>query len=112
MPFVATTGHARLLPRLRGLDRHVAALGEAGRVIVTDVYGARESIAGIQSMGGLEGLLADQVRNAAPCEYISSHSDIIQRLTFELSAEPQEVAILTLGAGRVTSLGPQLLRQL
>jgi len=93
-------------------DALVVALGEADRVIVTDVYGARESLVGLQSMGGLEGLLAEQVRRAVPCEYISSHSDIIQRLTFELSAEPKEVAILTLGAGRVTSLGPQLLRQL
>merc|ERR1719443_441483 len=47
-------------------DDLVLALGEADRVIVTDVYGARESIAGIQSMGGLEGLLADQVRMRCP----------------------------------------------
>ena len=93
-------------------DSLASALGEADRVIVTDVFGARESLAGFQSMGGLESLLAERVRDAAPSEYISSQADIVQCLAFELSAEPQEVVILTMGAGSVTSLGPRLLRQL
>lgn len=82
------------------------ALADADVAVVTDVYGARE-----EPVPGVSGqLVADAVQAAAGhAEYVPSGAavpDVVAALAHEGDT------VLTLGAGDITELGPQILRQL
>lgn len=82
------------------------ALAAADIVVVTDVYAARES-----PMAGVTGeLVADAAASGlAPVYYVPRRADLTSRVSSLL--EPGDV-VLTLGAGDVTRVGPELLQGL
>ena len=84
------------------------ALGQADRIVVTDVYGAGE-----EPVPGVTGkLVADAVCNGfpgRPVAYLPHRADLVSYLAS--SARPGDV-ILTLGAGDVTSIGDELLTRM
>ena len=84
------------------------AFGDADRVVVTDVYGAGEDPA-----PGITGkLVADSVCShlpGRPVAYLPHRDELIAYLT--QSARPGD-ALLTLGAGDITSVGDELLQRL
>ncbi len=90
--------------------QHGAAMGQAlaaaDIVVVTDVYAARES-----PMAGVTGeLVADAAASGlAPVYYVPRRADLTSRVSSLL--EPGDV-VLTLGAGDVTRVGPELLQSL
>ena len=90
--------------------QHGAAMGEAlaaaDIVLVTDVYAARES-----PMAGISGkLVADAAaRGRSPVHFVAERADVTARVAALL--EPGDV-VLTLGAGDVTRVGPELLQRL
>ncbi len=90
--------------------QHGAAMGQAlaaaDIVVVTDVYAARES-----PMAGVTGeLVADAAASGlAPVYYVPRRADLTSRVSSLL--EPGDV-VLTLGAGDVTRVGPELLQGL
>lgn len=81
------------------------AFGDADRVVITDVYGARE-----QPVPGVSGkLIADAVCARLPgraVAYFPHRDELISYLV--ASARPGD-AVLTLGAGDITSLGEEFL---
>lgn len=99
---------ARLLPDF------APAFSAADRVIVTQVYAARE-----ENVWGITGAnLADEI-TGPPAVYIPSFEKVLERLSWEITATAvdssrtqEEIVVLTLGAGDVTRLGPQLLATL
>ena len=90
--------------------QHGAAMGEAlaaaDIVLVTDVYAARES-----PMAGISGkLVADAAaRGRSPVHFVAERADLTARVAALL--EPGDV-VLTLGAGDITRVGPELLQRL
>ena len=90
--------------------QHGAAMGEAlaaaDIVLVTDVYAARES-----PMAGISGkLVADAAaRGRSPVHFVAERADVTARVATLL--EPGDV-VLTLGAGDITRVGPELLQRL
>ena len=90
--------------------QHGAAMGEAlaaaDIVVVTDVYAARESpVAGITGQ-----LVADAASGGrSPVHFVAERADLTGRVASLL--EPGDV-VLTLGAGDVTRVGPELLQRL
>ncbi|MDQ4064448.1 MAG: UDP-N-acetylmuramate--L-alanine ligase [Actinomycetota bacterium] len=81
------------------------AFDDADRVVITDVYGAGEA-----PMPGVTGkLVADAVAERARGRAVAylPHRDDLSRYV-ATSARPGDV-VLTLGAGDITTLGPQLL---
>jgi UDP-N-acetylmuramate--alanine ligase len=79
------------------------ALGAADRVLVLDVFGARE-----QPLAGVSGaLVAEHV--GVPVQYLPDFSAVPDRVA-EL-ASPGDV-VITMGAGDVTMLGPEILNSL
>ncbi|GAB3542925.1 UDP-N-acetylmuramate--alanine ligase [Actinopolyspora lacussalsi] len=87
-------------------DEFGAALAEADEVVVLDVYGARE-----QPQPGVSGrLIADAV--PLPPERVHYEPSIteVAPLTAEL-ARPGDI-VLTMGAGDVTMLGPEILTEI
>ena len=90
--------------------QHGAAMGEAlaaaDIVLVTDVYAARES-----PMAGISGkLVADAAaRGRSPVHFVAERADVTARVAALL--EPGDV-VLTLGAGDITRVGPELLQRL
>jgi len=85
-----------------------AAFSGADRVIVTEVYGAGEA-----PIPGVTGkLIADAVAEGSPgrpVAYLPHRGDVTSYLV--ASSRPGDL-VLTLGAGDVTSLGPELLERL
>ncbi|WP_052428055.1 UDP-N-acetylmuramate--L-alanine ligase [Actinopolyspora erythraea] len=83
-----------------------AALAEADEVVVLDVYGARE-----QPQPGVSGqLIADAVPLAADrVHYEPSITEVAPRLAG--LARPGDI-VLTMGAGDVTMLGPEILTEI
>ncbi|MDQ3916239.1 MAG: UDP-N-acetylmuramate--L-alanine ligase, partial [Actinomycetota bacterium] len=85
-----------------------AAFGAADRVVVTDVYGAGE-----EPVPGVTGkLVADAVCRAypgRPVAYLPHRDELISYLA--ATARPGD-AVLTLGAGDVTTLGEELLARI
>src|SRR5699024_3842283 len=83
-----------------------AALGEADEVVVLDVYGAREDpIPGVSGKN-----IADRV--ALPAErvhYVPSLTDAPARVAESARADD---LVVTMGAGDVTMLGPEILADL
>jgi UDP-N-acetylmuramate--alanine ligase len=79
------------------------ALGDADLVFVLDVYGARE-----QPMAGVSGaLVAEHVD--VPVQYVPDFSAVPDRVADV--AAPGDV-VITMGAGDVTMLGPEILNSL
>lgn len=93
--------------RLRAmLDEFGTAFVEANRVIVSDVYAARET----DTLGVSAEDLTERLRDAGtPVSYIPTQQEILDELVATL---PDDVIVMTLGAGDITSLGPQLRRVL
>ncbi|MGI8774322.1 MAG: UDP-N-acetylmuramate--L-alanine ligase [Actinomycetota bacterium] len=89
-------------------DAFGASFGPADRVVLMDVYGAGE-----QPVPGVSGkLIADAVCRAfpgRPVAYFPHRSTLIDYLV--ASARPGD-ALLTLGAGDVTTIGDELLQRL
>lgn len=80
-----------------------SALSAADEVFVLDVYGARE-----QPLAGISGAsVAEHVR--APVRYIADFSAVAEEVA--AAAGPRDV-IVTMGAGDVTMLGPEIVRAL
>jgi UDP-N-acetylmuramate--alanine ligase len=80
-----------------------AALDAADEVFVLDVYGARE-----QPIAGVSGAtIADHV--SVPVTYVPDFSAVADRVAD--AAHPGDV-VLTMGAGDVTMLGPEILASL
>jgi UDP-N-acetylmuramate--alanine ligase len=87
-------------------DAMGAALAEADLVIVADVYGAREA-----PVPGVSGeLVADAaIRRGAAVRYQPSRAALGREVVEQV--EPGDV-VLTLGAGDVTRVGPEVLEEL
>ena len=84
-------------------DEFAAALSGADRVFVLDVYAARE-----QPIAGVSGAtIAEKV--TVPVAYLPDFSAVAARVAE--AAEPGDV-VVTMGAGDVTLLGPEILAAL
>jgi len=79
------------------------ALGTADQVFVLDVYAARE-----QPLAGISGAsVAEHV--SAPVRYLSDFSSVAEQVA--ASSRPGDV-VVTMGAGDVTMLGPEIIAAL
>jgi UDP-N-acetylmuramate--alanine ligase len=88
-------------------DEFAEAFTGADRLLVLDIYAASE-----QPIAGVTGLsLASRIRCAAarPAEFAASFAAAIEAVAEE--AQPGDL-VLTLGAGNVSQLGPQILERL
>jgi UDP-N-acetylmuramate--alanine ligase len=93
----------------RTAAQHVAlgeALASAGLALVTDIYGARET-----PIPGITGkLVYDAVlKRGTPAEFASGRPELLDMVAG--AVHPGDV-VLTLGAGDITTLGPELLARL
>jgi UDP-N-acetylmuramate--alanine ligase len=89
------------------MEEFTEAFSGADRLLVLDIYAASEQpIAGVTGLG-----LASKVRCAAarPAEFAASFPAAVDAVIEE--AQPGDL-ILTLGAGNVSQLGPQILERL
>ncbi|XP_024528113.1 uncharacterized protein LOC9632341 [Selaginella moellendorffii] len=93
------------------LQDFAPAFSGANRVIVTEIFSAREN-----NVWELSGADLVSVITGPPAMFIPTLDEVIERLSWELTAlEENEVnkggniVLLTLGAGDVTSVGPKLL---
>jgi UDP-N-acetylmuramate--alanine ligase len=89
------------------MDEFAEAFIGADRLLVLDIYAASE-----QPIAGVTGLsLAARIRCAAgrPAEFAASFAAAIEAVTQE--AQPGDL-VLTLGAGNVSQLGPQIVERL
>jgi UDP-N-acetylmuramate--alanine ligase len=82
------------------------ALSSAGLAVVTEVYGAREA-----PIPGVTGrLVYDAVlKRGTPAEFARDRSELLDMVTQAVHAGD---VVLTLGAGDITTLGPDLLARL
>jgi UDP-N-acetylmuramate--alanine ligase len=82
------------------------AFGDADNVFVLDIYAASEKpIPGVTA----EAVAAKIAASGQPAMYVSSFADAITAVT--AAAKPKDM-ILTLGAGSVSQLGPQIVEAL
>jgi UDP-N-acetylmuramate--alanine ligase len=89
------------------MDEFVSAFPEADRLLVLDIYAASE-----QPIAGVSGLaLARMIRckNGHPAEFAASFAAAVDAVVEQV--QPGDV-VLTLGAGTVSQLGPQILEKL
>lgn len=90
------------------LNDFAAAFDDANRIIVTEIYGAREEpIAGITGA-----LLAERILAREPekqVEFAANRGELLHRLAAE--ARPGDL-VITMGAGDIRELGEQLVRAL
>jgi UDP-N-acetylmuramate--alanine ligase len=89
------------------MDGFTTAFPDADRLLVLDVYAASE-----QPIAGVSGLaLAQKIRcrNGHPAEFAASFAAAVDAVVEQ--AKPGDL-ILTLGAGTVSQLGPQILEKL
>jgi UDP-N-acetylmuramate--alanine ligase len=93
--------------RLRALrDDFATAFGAADHVIVSDIYAARET----DTLGVSAADLTSRIQAAGTqATYLPTQDDILRHLLAHL---PEDVIVLILGAGDITSLGPRLRRAL
>ncbi|KAK9103707.1 hypothetical protein Sjap_020961 [Stephania japonica] len=85
-----------------------SAFRDANRVIITEVYAAREANA--WNISGRD--LAISIIGPSS-DYIPNLEHVVDKLAQEISAIPEkEIVVLTLGAGDITTVGPKLLREL
>ncbi|MBA3530432.1 MAG: UDP-N-acetylmuramate--L-alanine ligase, partial [Ardenticatenales bacterium] len=85
-------------------EEFATAFSAADRVIVSDVYAARE-----QGDAAATGRALAEAIVGPEALYQATQHDILRYL---LDALPDDVIVLTLGAGDITSLGPRLRRAL
>lgn len=91
--------------RLAALHEEFAsAFHAADHVIISDVYAARE-----QGDAAEWGRALARIINGPTVRYAATQDDI---LCYSLEHLPDDVIVLTLGAGDITSLGPRLRRAL
>lgn len=89
-------------------DEFGEAFGHADRVVLMDVYSAGEApIPGVSGKTVLDSLLERHPRTQAA--YLPHRADIVGYL--ERESRPGDI-VLTMGAGDVTLIGPDLLREL
>ena len=81
-------------------DEFTTAFTDADRVYVSDVYAARET----NSFGVSAADLAQRLQGVEVV-YVPTQDELLSRL---LQDVPEDVVILTLGAGDITTLGPRL----
>jgi len=89
------------------LEEFGAAFADADSILVLDIYAANEvPIPGVTGQ-----LLADTIKRmgARPAQYVSSFDEAAREIS--AMAESGDM-VLTLGAGNVSQLGPQVLEQL
>jgi UDP-N-acetylmuramate--alanine ligase len=89
------------------MDEFVSAFPDADRLLVLDIYAASE-----QPIAGVNGLsLAQKIRcrNGHPAEFAASFAAAVDAVVEQV--EPGDV-VLSLGAGTVSQLGPQILEKL
>jgi UDP-N-acetylmuramate--alanine ligase len=89
------------------MDEFAAAFADADRLLVLDIYAASE-----QPIAGVSGLtLASRIRCAGerPAEFAASFAAAVDAVVQEAQAGD---LILTLGAGNVSQLGPQIVERL
>jgi UDP-N-acetylmuramate--alanine ligase len=89
------------------MDEFVSAFPDADRLLVLDIYAASE-----QPIAGVSGLaLAQKVRcrNDHPAEFAASFAAAVDAVVEQAQAGD---VVLTLGAGTVSQLGPQILAKL
>jgi len=89
------------------MDEFVTAFPDADRLLVLDIYAASE-----QPIAGVSGLaLAQKVRcrNGHPAEFAASFAAAVDAVVEQAQAGD---VVLTLGAGTVSQLGPQILAKL
>ncbi|XP_028065269.1 uncharacterized protein LOC114268315 isoform X2 [Camellia sinensis] len=93
--------------RLAALKNEFAnAFSDADIVVVTEIYGARET--NLWKISGRD--LATSIIGPSS-EYIPSLGDVVDKLARYISKDPDRAtAILTLGAGNITTVGHTLLR--
>jgi UDP-N-acetylmuramate--alanine ligase len=85
-------------------DEFATAFQDANHVIVSDVYAAREQGDAAERGRALAGAIV-----GPRAVYRATQNDILRYL---LECLPEDVILLTLGAGDITSLGPRLRRAL
>ncbi len=85
------------------LDEFAQAFDDADRIIVTDIYAAREKDNGLIHAKDLAGRLAERGRNV---EYISSFDEIARRLS--QLVRPGDI-VITMGAGSIYEAGELML---
>lgn len=98
------------------MDDFAPAFSAADRVIVTEIYSARE----MDENSGAAKALADAIVGP-PVSYIASLEDTIERLAWELPAEQkaqsvggsnaEEIVLIAMGAGDIYKLAPELLKR-
>ncbi|KAE9464842.1 hypothetical protein C3L33_03259, partial [Rhododendron williamsianum] len=95
--------------RLATLQKEFAnAFSDADLVVVTEIYGARETNRWNISGRDLATAIIDP-----SSEYIPSLVDVVEKLSLYISNDPdRETLILTLGAGDITTVGRELLQKL
>jgi UDP-N-acetylmuramate--alanine ligase len=89
------------------MDEFVSAFPEADRLLVLEIYAASE-----QPIAGVSGLsLARMIRckNGHPAEFAANFAAAVDAVVEQV--QPGDV-VLTLGAGTVSQLGPQILEKL
>jgi len=89
------------------MEEFAAAFPDADRLLVLDIYAASEQpIAGVSAL-----TLASRIRCAGerPAEFAASFQAAVDAVVQE--AQPGDL-ILTLGAGNVSQLGPQIVERL
>jgi UDP-N-acetylmuramate--alanine ligase len=88
------------------LDEFATAFGDADDVLVLDIYPASEA-----PIHGITGELVAQkvAAHGGPAQFVSSFADAVKRAAS--AASPGDL-IITLGAGNVSQLGPQIVEAL
>lgn len=99
------------------MDDFAPAFSAADRVIVTDVYSARE----LEDGKGTAKALADAIVGP-PVSYIPSLGQVVERLAWELPAEHkaqsgdsntvEDIILIAMGAGDIYKLGPELIKKI
>ena len=89
------------------MDEFAQAFPEADRLLVLDIYAASEQpIAGVSGLGLSRKIFC---RNGFPAEFAASFAAAVETVVEQ--ARPGDM-VLTLGAGTVSQLGPQILEKL
>jgi UDP-N-acetylmuramate--alanine ligase len=89
------------------MDEFATAFGDADSLFVLDIYAASEQpIAGVTGLSLAQSIVA---RNGQPAEFAISFDAAMDAVVGE--AKPGDI-ILTLGAGSVSQLGPQIVERL
>ncbi|URD85016.1 Mur ligase family, catalytic domain [Musa troglodytarum] len=122
------------------MDDYSTAFKDADHVVITKVYSARErniwntdgeALANViggrsteyihelvysareRNIWNTDGEALANVIGGRSTEYIHELDDVVEKLALAISSyEDREIIVFTLGAGDITSLGPQLLRRL